>query len=95
MAWRGRRCVGFCRDSLLPEYGEVDVLGVRPEAQGAGLGRALLRWGVDWLQAENARHVRLVVDGENEAATALYRSEGFAVLATRETWIRGAAPGAA
>jgi mycothiol synthase len=90
LAWRGTRCVGFCRDTIFPGHGEVDVLGVRPDAQGQGLGRALLRWGVAWLQEQRAPHVRLIVDGTNENALGLYRSEGFGIAATREMWARPA-----
>jgi mycothiol synthase len=88
LAWRGERCVGFCRDTIFSGHGEVDVLAVRPDAQGRGLGRALLRWGVAWLQAQGVEHVRLVVDGENEGALGLYRSEGFDIHASREMWVR-------
>jgi mycothiol synthase len=88
LAWRGDRCVGFCRDTLLEGRGEVDVLAVRPDAQGIGLGRALLRWGIAWLRSQGATRAQLVVDGENEAALALYRSEGFEVAATRAMWMR-------
>lgn len=93
LVWRGARCVGFCRDTIFSSHGEVDVLGVRPDAQGKGLGRTLLRWGVAWLQDQNVKHVRLVVDGENETALALYRSEGFEVATTREMWTRATALG--
>ncbi len=88
LAWRGGRCVGFCRNGLLPDGGEVDVLAVRPDAQGEGLGRALLRWGVAWLTGQGAARIHLLVDGENDAALGLYRSEGFAVRRTRRLWSR-------
>jgi mycothiol synthase len=88
MAWRGERCVGYCRDTIFSSHGEVEVLSVRPEAQGRGLGRALLRWGVAWLQEQNVADVRLIVDGENEMALKLYRSESFEIEATRRMWSR-------
>ncbi len=88
LAYRSGRCVGFCRNALLPGYGDVDVLGVVPEARGIGLGRALLRWGVAWLLSRQAPRVQLTVDGENQAALALYRSEGFTVARTRQIWRR-------
>ncbi len=88
LAWRGERCAGFCRCELRGEEGEVDVLAVRPDAQGLGLGRALLRQGVDWLQREGVRRVRLLVDGENDTALRLYRSEGFGIARTRRLWAR-------
>jgi len=87
-AWRDGRCVGFARNSLYPDYGEVDVLGVVRAARGVGLGRALLRWSVAWLEARSVPRVILSVDGENANAAALYRSEGFVVERTREAWTR-------
>jgi mycothiol synthase len=88
LAYRDGRCVGFCRNSLTPELGELAMLGVAPEARGIGLGRALLRWGTAWLEAKRARRVTLMVDGDNEGAIRLYRSEGYDVAQTRETWAR-------
>ena len=88
LAYLGSACVGFCRDAFHGRRGEVALVGVVPEARGLGLGRALLRWGVDWIQARDTDTVELLVDGENENALALYRSEGFVVTETREVWSR-------
>ena len=88
LAYRGERCLGFCRNVLYESRGEIAVLGTRAEARGIGLGRALLRWGVGWLEASSPQPVTLVVDGENEGALALYRAEGFTVARTREIWGR-------
>ena len=73
---------------VLGENGEVALVGVVPEARGIGLGRALLRWGVSWIEAREAGTVELLVDGENDGALALYLSEGFVVTETREVWRR-------
>lgn len=88
LAYRGEACVGFCRNARFGEPGEVALIGTVPEARGIGLGRALLRWGVAWLQHERARPVYLMVDGENESALRLYRSESFEVVRTRIHWAR-------
>jgi mycothiol synthase len=85
IAYRDGRCVGFCRNELLERRGEVAVLGTTNDARRIGLGRALLRWGVNWLEAQGTL-VTLLVDGENEDALQLYRSEGFHVIRTREAW---------
>ncbi|MFS1301252.1 GNAT family N-acetyltransferase [Streptosporangium longisporum] len=42
-----------------PRVGHVDLLAVRPAAQGAGLGRALLVAAEDWLRDRGAAEVRL------------------------------------
>ncbi|MDP8962368.1 MAG: mycothiol synthase [Actinomycetota bacterium] len=66
--WTKRRGAGV---------GEVYVLAVRPEAQGGGLGRGLLRAGLRHLRGRGCDEVLLWVDEENVAAVHLYRSEGF------------------
>jgi mycothiol synthase len=86
LAYRGGRCVGFCRNEYVGKEGEIGVLGVVPEARGIGLGRALLRWGTRFFGARGEANVTLRVDGENESALALYRGEGFEVTRTRDMW---------
>ena len=87
LAYRDGACVGFCRGELLQSRGEIGVLGTTTAARRIGLGRALLRWGVRWLEAQGTP-VTLMVDGENEDALTLYRSEGFEVVRTRQSWSR-------
>jgi len=86
LAYRGDDCVGFCRCTIYPGKGEISVIGTAKRARGIGLGRALLRWGVAWLEREGAPRVTLMVDGENESALRLYRQEGYEVAATRRRW---------
>jgi mycothiol synthase len=88
LAYREGRCVGYCRNTIRGREGEIALLGVVPEARGIGLGRALLRWGAAWLEGMDGGPIELMVDGENETALALYRSEGFEVTRTREFWSR-------
>jgi mycothiol synthase len=88
LAYRAGRVVGFCQNRIYPDAGEVAMLGTARAARGIGLGRALLRWGVAWLEARHVPRVTLMVDGENEGALKLYRDEGFSVVRTREIWSR-------
>jgi mycothiol synthase len=90
VAYRDGRVAGFCRNVLHPHRGEIGTLGTVRAARGIGLGRALLRWGVQWLERESPLPVTLLVDGGNEGALALYRSEGFQVTRTRRAWTRRA-----
>ena len=88
LAYRDGKVAGFCRNELFPTRGEIGTLGTVHTARGIGLGRALLRWGVTWLERETAHEVTLLVDGENEGALGLYRSEGFEVTRSRHLWSR-------
>ncbi|WP_018134594.1 mycothiol synthase [Acaricomes phytoseiuli] len=57
--------------------GEVYVVGISPEAQGRGLGKALTLAGMQHLRARGLDQATLYVDGDNPAALGLYRSLGF------------------
>ncbi|HEU0087660.1 MAG TPA: ribosomal protein S18-alanine N-acetyltransferase [Pseudonocardiaceae bacterium] len=64
---------------------EVHTLAVDPAHQGRGVGRALLR---ALLERAAGAAVFLEVRTDNEAAIALYRSEGFTVIGTRRGYYR-------
>ena len=57
--------------------GEIYVVGVDPDAQGLGLGRALTAAGLDHLAARGLRTVILYTGAENEVAIRTYRRAGF------------------
>lgn len=69
-------------DDEVSPYGEVYVVGVAPEYQGTGLGKALTLTGIRHLQEERGLgSVVLYVDGTNTAARALYEKLGFTTAA--------------
>ena len=77
------RVVGFHWTKVHPggegaaDLGEVYAVGVDPEQQGGGLGRALTAAGINHLAEEGLEEVMLYVDADNTAAVSLYESLGF------------------
>lgn len=79
LAERDGELVGFHWTKVHAEQqlGEVYVLGVRPGAQGGGLGKALTAIGLRHLAAAGLPTAMLYVDADNPAALAVYESLGF------------------
>ena len=57
--------------------GWLYYVAVAPEQRGAGLGRALVDAAEQWLAAQGARVIRLMVRAENEAVTRFYETLGY------------------
>lgn len=79
LAERGGELVGFHWTKIhqAEQLGEVYVLGVRPGAQGGGLGKALTAIGLRHLAAAGLPTAMLYVDADNPAALAVYEGMGF------------------
>jgi mycothiol synthase len=82
------RPVAFCRTSMHDGSGEVHLIGVLPEWRGAGLGRALLYWGVHHLRERGATEITLSVEAMNERALGLYERAGFRRVLEWPRWSR-------
>jgi len=85
-------CWTKVHDRSDPPMGEIYVIGVDPDFQGRGWGRALTRAGLDWLAGAGLSVGMLYVDAANRAAVGLYRSLGFSADHTDRAYRRVVAP---
>jgi mycothiol synthase len=83
---RDGRLAAFCWTKVHrdhdPVLGEIYVIGVDPDFQGLGLGRALTLAGLDHLAGRGVTVGMLYVDAENRAGIALYGKLGFEIHRT-------------
>ncbi|MGW0085452.1 mycothiol synthase [Streptomyces sp. NPDC003393] len=84
LAEREGRLVGFHWTKVHADegLGEVYVLGVRPGAQGGGLGKALTLIGLRHLADQGLPTAMLYVDADNKAAVTVYERLGFTTYET-------------
>lgn len=78
LAWMADRVAGFCwtkRHST--DLGEIHIIGVHPDAQGRGLGRAIVIEALWYLARAGCETGMLYVDTANRSALELYQSLGF------------------
>jgi mycothiol synthase len=71
--------------------GGIGLLGVLPAWRGHGLGRALLRRGIETLRLRGAGGIELAVEATNDRATTLYRAHGFVPTIEWPHWVLPAA----
>jgi len=58
-------------------HAHVAILAVAREAEGQGIGRALLQAGQDWARANRYSNLTLAVFKENERAKKVYEHQGW------------------
>jgi len=74
----GERMLGFhWTKQHSPDLGEVYVVGISPDAQGRGIGRALTLAGLHHLAGLGVADVLLYVEADNHAALSTYSRLGF------------------
>lgn len=72
------KCVGYCISSLSPESaGEIESVYVDEVYRLQGVGTALVRRGIAWLDANGSATKRVSVADGNEEAFPFYRKFGF------------------
>ncbi|MYS11058.1 mycothiol synthase [Streptomyces sp. SID6041] len=80
LAEKDGRLIGFhwTKTHAEEQLGEVYVVGILPDAQGGGLGKALTATGLRHLAAQGLPTAMLYVDADNTAAVTVYERLGFA-----------------
>ncbi|MGH9182951.1 MAG: mycothiol synthase [Acidimicrobiales bacterium] len=78
---RDGRLAGFCWTKVHrdrdPPLGELYVVAVDPDFQGAGIGRGLVLAGLGWLHRHGLSQAMLYVNATNTSALGLYQRLGF------------------
>lgn len=62
------------------KWGRIISLAVEPEAQGRGIGKALVGAGLDWLSGQGAVYAEVLTDQNNVAAQRAYEANGFRAI---------------
>jgi GNAT superfamily N-acetyltransferase len=86
--------VGLCRIDAIGTGAHLEQLSVHPDHGRRGIGRALLRAGVEWARARGYRELTLVTYREVPWNGPFYASEGFVEVGPADDWLvgRGFAP---
>jgi ribosomal protein S18 acetylase RimI-like enzyme len=71
------RIVGTVMAGYDGHRGWLYYVAVAADRRGTGLGRALVEAAEQWLAAQGARVIRLMVRAENEAVTGFYEALGY------------------
>ena len=68
--------------------GQFEPVGTLPKFRRLGLAQALIREGVNRLQARGAVQIFVCTYEANEAALALYHAAGFEVIEREQAWMK-------
>lgn len=89
LARAGEEVIGFSLSRIIADEAELLLLGVKPQARGAGVGRALIDHFAAAAAARGAKRLHLEVRDGN-AAVNLYNELGFTLAGRRHRYYSGA-----
>lgn len=84
----GERILGYAGLCTVLPFADVQTIAIHPDAQGHGLGRALMQVMIDKARERQARDVMLEVRKDNPVAIGLYLSLGFQKIHERPKYYR-------
>ncbi|OHD54705.1 MAG: hypothetical protein A2Y33_01640 [Spirochaetes bacterium GWF1_51_8] len=77
-AGNGTEINGYCVAAIDGMgMGEIESLYLEPGLRGKGAGAELLRRGLEWLDKEGVKDIKIIVAAGNEEALAFYEKAGF------------------
>jgi GNAT superfamily N-acetyltransferase len=79
--------VGLCRIDALGDGAHLEQLSVHPDHGRRGLGRALLRAGVEWAASRGYPRLTLTTFRDVPWNGPFYASEGFVELGPADDWL--------
>ena len=89
LAWRGHEPLGFIAAEIAADgSGRCGLYAVRPEAQGAGVGRALMSAGMRWCADQGAQTMLAGTHLTNLASQRVWTRLGFGVIRAQHTFHR-------
>lgn len=63
--------------------GRIGLFAVHPEAQGRGVGAALINASIRWFRDHDCGEIQVVTQGDNIKAQRLYQKAGFATYSVQ------------
>jgi len=89
LIFKDEQPVGCCLLTHCPANQSIELvyLGIAPQARGLGLGRVVLKHGIERLHGLGAREVSCAVDTRNTPAIHVYESMGFQRFDSRIAYV--------
>ena len=86
--------IGLCRIDAVGDGAHLEQLSVHPDHGGRGIGRALLRAGIEWAASEGYPELTLNTYRDVPWNGPFYASEGFVEVGPADDWLvaHGLAP---
>lgn len=77
------RAIGYCGTMVVADTADVQTIGVLPEYEGHGFGRAMLNQMHERSREQGAERILLEVRADNPRAQRLYERNGYRAIHVR------------